>query len=332
MRKLNVSSESAEAIVIRKRIEDRVVGQKDGVSALVDMIEKYRAEIFDKSKPIGSILFVGPTGSGKTLLTEAFCRAVQGDRKKCLKIDCAEYQHSHEIAKLLGSPPGYLGHRETPPLLTQSRVDQLKTKDFPFSIIVFDEIEKASDALWHLMLGILDKGTVTLGTNETTDLTKTIILMTSNAGTGEMNAALGKSVGFHGDAQISDEKVADIGIKAAKRKFTAEFINRIDKVVACNALTKESLRRIIDVEIVELQTEILMSQPGKVYIFVTDTAKEAILEEGFDTKYNARNIRRVIDTQIQLPVAKIIASKQLKAAERVYIDWTKASGFSFYAN
>lgn len=334
-RYLNTKSESRRAQIVRACIEHQVIGQHNGVAALVTLIEKFNANLYDRNKPIGSTLFLGPTGSGKTRLVEAFCEAVFGDSKKCLKIDCAEYQHSHEIAKLLGSPPGYLGHRETPPLLTQERIDGLKTIGYPFTVLFFDEIEKASDALWHLMLGILDKGRITLGTNAETDLTKTVILMTSNAGSGEMEFALNGGVGFRSGAEsteVNDAEIAEIGINAAKRKFTTEFINRLDKIVACNALTKDQIRDVINIELGRVQAQIFSSCALTPYLSVTQKAKDAILNEGYDPKYNARNVKRVIEQRVQIPLAKIIATGQCEDKDIILVEVDNQGEFTFAIN
>jgi ATP-dependent Clp protease ATP-binding subunit ClpB len=330
-RYLDTKSESRRAQIVRIGIEQMVVGQSAGVDALVDLVEKYSAKLYDRTRPIGSALLVGPTGSGKTRLIEAFCESVYGDIRKCLKIDCGEFQQSHEIAKLLGSPPGYLGHRETPPLLTQERVDGLKTTGYPFSVLFFDEIEKASDSLWHLLLGILDKGRVKLGTNAETDLTQTVILMTSNAGSGEMEFALNGGMGFQPaeNSGTNDAEVADIGISAAKRKFTPEFINRLDKIVACNALTKEQIRKVIDIELGRVQAGIFANCSIKPYVNVTKPVREAILNEGYDPKYNARNVRRVIEQRIQLPLAKIISTEQCNDKDVILVEVDEQGEFTF---
>jgi ATP-dependent Clp protease ATP-binding subunit ClpB len=330
-RYLDTTSESTRAKVVRNSIERSVIGQSEGISALVDLIEKFNGNIYDRDRPIGSALLLGPTGSGKTKLVEAFCEAVFGDSKRCLKIDCAEYQHSHEIAKLLGSPPGYLGHRETPPLLTQDRIDGLKTTGYPFSVLFFDEIEKASDALWHLMLGILDKGRITLGTNAETDLTKTVILMTSNAGSGEMEFALNGGFGFKSaeKADVNDAEIAEIGVSAAKRKFTTEFINRIDKIIACNSLTRDQIKRIIDIELMRVQKFIFTHCQLLPIFRVSQQVKDAILVEGYDPKYNARNIKRVIEKRIQLPLAKIISTAQVGDKDVIQIEQNGDGEFTF---
>ena len=161
-----------------------------------EIYQMFLAGLNPPGRPVGNLLFLGPTGSGKTRVVEAVAEALFGDARACIKIDCAEFQHSHEIAKLIGSPPGYLGHRETHPLLTQEALNQWHTEKLKLSILLFDEIEKASDALWQLLLGILDKATLTLGDNRRVDLSQCIIIMTSNLGAGEMTNLVDGGMGF----------------------------------------------------------------------------------------------------------------------------------------
>ena len=174
----------------------RIVGQDQAVEKVVEIYQMFLAGLNPPGRPVGNLLFLGPTGSGKTRVVEAMAEALFGDPRACIKIDCAEFQHSHEIAKLIGSPPGYLGHRETHPLLTQEALNQWHTDKLKLSILLFDEIEKASDSLWQLLLGILDKATLTLGDNRRVDLSQCIIIMTSNLGAGEMSNLVDGGLGF----------------------------------------------------------------------------------------------------------------------------------------
>src|SRR5271166_112835 len=174
----------------------RVVGQERAVRSLARVFQVYRAGLSAPGRPIVNLLLLGPTGSGKTRLVEAAAEVLFGDPRAVLKVDCAEFQHSHEIAKLVGSPPGYLGHRETHPLITQEALDQFHTDTVKLSFVLFDEIEKASDALWNLLLGILDKATLTLGDNRRVDLSQVIIVMTSNLGAADMSNLVHGGLGF----------------------------------------------------------------------------------------------------------------------------------------
>src|SRR5207245_3593391 len=177
-------------------LRKRIVGQDEAIDQIVNIYQMYLAGMNTPSRPIGNFLFLGPTGSGKTRMVEAAAESLVGDCRAMIKIDCAEFQHSHEIAKLIGSPPGYLGHRETHPLLSQEVLNQYHSETSKLSFVLFDEIEKASDALWNLLLGVLDKATLTLGDNRRVDFSRALIFMTSNLGAGEMGSILNPSLGF----------------------------------------------------------------------------------------------------------------------------------------
>src|SRR6202161_2856855 len=211
----------------------KIVGQDPAVEKVAEIYQMFLAGLNPPGRPVGNLLFLGPTGSGKTRGVEAVAESLFGDAHACIKIDCAEFQHSHEIAKLIGSPPGYLGHRETHPLLTQEALNQWHTEKLKLSILLFDEIEKASDSLWQLLLGILDKATLTLGDNRRVDLSQCIIVMTSNLGAVEMSGLVEGGLGFnHKVMQVNasfDDKIERTAVDAARRKFSPEFMNRIDK-------------------------------------------------------------------------------------------------------
>ncbi len=233
---LNPSIRSNDTRDFEGSLRSKIVGQEEGVQSLVDLYQVFCAGLNSPGRPVGNLLFLGPTGSGKTRIVEAAAEILFGDPRAIIKVDCAEFQHSHEIAKLIGSPPGYLGHRETHPLITQEALAASHTDKLKLSFLLFDEIEKASDALWQLLLGMLDKATLTLGDNRRVDLSQTVIFMTSNLGGGEITELMEGGMGFiqPKDKPIAglDEKVERTAIEAARRKFSPEFMNRLDKVVA----------------------------------------------------------------------------------------------------
>lgn len=323
---LDVSAvESPKAAAVRRHLRRRIVGQNEAIDAIVELIEKKESNLYDHSRPIGSALFLGPTGTGKTRMIEALCEAVGLNENSCIKIDCAEFQHSHEIAKLIGSPPGYLGHKETPARLTQASIELSRSQEYDFTVVFFDEIEKASDSLWHLLLGVLDKGKITLGDNTQTDFSRCIIVMTSNAGSGEMDIALsGGKTGFNinqGDQPlVAESELATIGVNAAKRKFTPEFINRLDKIVAFHTLTKEQVSAVCDMELERLQTTIFTKTNPILMFKVSPAAKRQLIEDGYDPKYNGRNIRRAVEKTLGLPMARLIAAKTLPPTSTVIVD------------
>src|SRR5690349_10652144 len=221
-----------------------VVGQDESIREVVSAYQGHMTGLSQAGRPIANFLFLGPTGSGKTRTVEATAEALLNNPRAVVKIDCAEFQHSHEIAKLIGSPPGYLGHRETHPLLSQEVINQHHTETVKISFILFDEIEKASDALWNLLLGILDKATLTLGDNRRVDFSHSMIFMTSNLGASEMSELMVPKLGFQARKQEAaaelDQKLAskmtEVSMQAARRKFAPEFINRIDKIAVFRPL------------------------------------------------------------------------------------------------
>src|SRR5579864_2675264 len=232
---LDPTLRSTESQEFDAALRQKIVGQEEAVRALVDLYQVFCADMCPTGRPVGNLLFLGPTGSGKTRIVEATAEILFGDPRAVIKIDCAEFQHSHEIAKLIGSPPGYQGHRETHPLITQEELSKFHREDMKLSFLLFDEIEKASDALWQLLLGMLDKATLTLGDNRRVDLSQTVIFLTSNLGGGEITELMTGGMGF---VQPSDKpsdgldlKVERTAVEAARRKFSPEFMNRLDKVV-----------------------------------------------------------------------------------------------------
>jgi ATP-dependent Clp protease ATP-binding subunit ClpA len=303
----------------------KIVGQDMAVEKVAEIYQMFLAGLNPPGRPIGNLLFLGPTGSGKTRVVEAVAESLFGDSKACIKIDCAEFQHSHEIAKLIGSPPGYLGHRETHPLLTQEALNQWHTEKLKLSILLFDEIEKASDALWQLLLGILDKATLTLGDNRRVDLSQCLIVMTSNLGASEMNELINGTMGFtQAPASMDtklDEKINRTAVDAARRKFSPEFMNRIDKIVVFRTLRAEHLQQILEIELGLVQQRILQATGNQQFVFsCTTNVKEFLMLEGTDLKYGARHLKRAIERHIVFPLANLVATGQVKLGDYIRID------------
>ena len=332
-----------EAETLESDLRKRIVGQDHAIQRIIDVYQTYLAGMSSPGRPVSNLLFLGPTGSGKTRTVEALAESLVGDAHAVLKIDCAEFQHSHEIAKLIGSPPGYLGHRETHPLLSQELLNQFHTERVKLSFVLFDEIEKASDSLWNLLLGILDKATLTLGDNRRVDFSRAMIFMTSNLGAAEMASILRPSLGFAAgeverrratgvvDQELND-KAASAGMDAARRKFTPEFINRIDQVVVFQPLDAVALRKILSLELNVVQQRIFST--GHIIPFVinaTDSAKEFLLSEGTDLKYGARHLKRAIDRHLVHPLSNLMASSQVRGGDLVRVDFDGGqSKLAFY--
>ena len=324
---LDPTKTGREAQELEKRLRRLVVGQEEAIQEVVKTYQTQMAGLSPTGRPIGNFLFLGPTGSGKTRIVEALAQSLLGDAKAVIKIDCAEFQHSHEIAKLIGSPPGYLGHRETHAQLSQEALNRYHTEKIKVSIVLFDEIEKASDAVWNLLLGILDKGILTLGDNRKVDFSSAMVFLTSNLGAAEMSALASPRLGFHSHAsedpssnQKASDRMSRIGAAAARRKFTPEFINRLDKIVVFKPLGEEELRTIVDIELEMVKERILNATGGRPFaITITDSAREFFLMEGTDTRYGARHLKRAVERLLVQPLSNLMASGQIRRGDYVRV-------------
>ncbi len=329
---LDPDRKSPRATEFEQNLSAQIVGQERAVRRMSGLFQIYLAGMNNPSRPVGTMLFLGPTGSGKTRVVEAAAEVLFDDPHSVVKIDCAEFQHSHEIAKLIGSPPGYLGHRETSPMLTQENLDKAHTDETKLTFVLFDEIEKASDALWQLLLGILDKATLTLGDNRRVDFSKTVVIMTSNLGAREMSDMISGGIGFAPSKAGTDEdteidtKIYRTALEAARRKFSPEFMNRIDKVVVFRSLKAYHLRQILEIELGLVQNRITDSAGTKFVFECTDTAKEFLLSEGIDLKYGARHLKRAIERFLVYPLSNLVATEQVSTGDLVVVDMDKSGG------
>jgi ATP-dependent Clp protease ATP-binding subunit ClpB len=324
---LNPNQNGKEAEHLENKLRHLVVGQDEAIHQIVRAYQAHLAGLSPVGRPIGNFLFLGPTGSGKTRMVEASAESLLQNSRAVIKIDCAEFQHSHEIAKLIGSPPGYLGHGETRALLSQEALNQHHTEKVKLSLVLFDEIEKASDSVWKLLLGILDKATLTLGDNRKVDFSAAMVFLTSNLGAAEMSSLLNPRLGFHArslDDTGSNAKlrarISGAGIAAARRKFTPEFINRLDNIVVFKSLGKEELRRIVDIELAMVQQRIQAAAANKTFLVnVTDTAREFLLVEGTDFRYGARHLKRAIERLLVQPLSNLLASGQIHRGDCIRV-------------
>src|SRR5450631_2496927 len=333
-KQLNPAQTGLEAEKLDSDLHKRVVGQEEAIEKVAEVYQMFLAGLNPPGRPVGNLLFLGPTGSGKTRVVEAVAESLFGDPRAIIKIDCAEFQHSHEIAKLIGSPPGYLGHRETHALLSQEVLNQHHTEELKLSFLLFDEIEKASDSLWQLLLGILDKGTLTLGDNRRVDMTQCIIIMTSNLGAGEMNDMITGGFGFSRVATAMDERFDDkvnrTAVEAARRKFSPEFMNRIDKTVVFKMLRPDDMKHILDIELGMVQQRVLMAAGANQFVFTcTQGVKDYLLREGTDAKYGARHLKRAIERHLVFPLANLVATGQVRLGDFVRVDVTPEGVMTF---
>ena len=331
---LDPTKRGKDAERLQRQLGRMIVGQDAAIQEIVDVYQLHLTGMNAPGRPIANFLFLGPTGCGKTRVVEALAESLVNNPRAVIKIDCGEFQHSHEIAKLIGSPPGYLGHRETNALLSQESIDRYHTDTVKVSFVLFDEVEKASDALWNLLLGILDKGVLTLGDNRKVDFSHAMIFLTGNVGAAEMGALMNPRLGF-APARLAADDLADrmsrSGMDAARRKFTPEFINRIDKIVVFKLLGATELRKIVDLEIEALEERVVQMPGNRAFRFeLTDEAKQFLLDEGTDIRYGARHLKRAIERLVVQPLACLIASDQVEAGDLVSIDHAGgAAGMTF---
>jgi ATP-dependent Clp protease ATP-binding subunit ClpB len=313
-------------------LRQRIVGQDEAINTVVQAYQTYLAGMSTPFRPIANLLFLGPTGSGKTRLVEAMAETLLGDTRAVIKVDCGEFQHSHEISKLIGSPPGYLGHRETHVILSQEALNHYQKEDLKVSFVLFDEIEKASDALWNLLLGILDKATLTLGDNRRVDFSQAMIFMTGNVGADAISSILRPGIGFAAaetERQQADQlggkvaaKITQAGLEAARRKFTPEFMNRIDRTVVFRPLGPGELRSVLSLELDAVQERIFSKTNAQPFLFqITEAARLYLLREGSDPKYGARHLKRAIERHLVYPLSNLMVSQQLRSGDVVWVDF-----------
>ncbi|MBV8865331.1 MAG: ATP-dependent Clp protease ATP-binding subunit [Acidobacteriaceae bacterium] len=323
--RLDTAKMGSEADTLAENLHRRVVGQDEAIRQIVGCYQTVVTGLRAPNRPAGTFLFLGPTGSGKTRIVEATAESLVGSARAVVKIDCAEFQHSHEIAKLIGSPPGYLGHRETHSALSQEVIDQYQTESVKTSFILFDEIEKASDSLWNLLLGILDTATLTLGDNRKVDFSSAMIFMTGNLGAAEMSAIMKPRFGFTGltpqlDKRLEERAASSAGA-AARRKFNPEFINRLDRIVVFKTLGAAELRRILSIELQIIEGRICRTMGKKSPHFtITEAAKDCVLREGIDQRYGARHLKRALERLLLEPLSNLLATKQIQSGDSVVID------------
>jgi ATP-dependent Clp protease ATP-binding subunit ClpA len=325
--RLDPNQRSPLAARFEEELLARVVGQQEAVRALSSLYEIALAGMAPPNRPIGTLLFLGPTGAGKTRVAEAAAEVLFGDPNALIKIDCAEYQHGHEISKLIGSPPGYVGYADASPLLTQENLDRFQSAGRKLAILLIDEIEKASPVLWQMLLGVLDRATLTLGDNRRVDFSRTIIVMTSNLGAQEMAEMVSGGIGFASatlpspdEAGRQSDRLRRTAIEAARRNFSPEFMNRIDKTVVFQSLGEPHLRRILELELEAVQHRILCTGETKFRFLCSDAVKELLLVEGTDRRYGARHLKRAIERLLVTPLARLVATGQVQSGDLVEVE------------
>jgi CheY-like chemotaxis protein/Ni2+-binding GTPase involved in maturation of urease and hydrogenase len=321
----NAASPSPEGSTLVELLTKKIVGQPTALQYIVPYVQMYQASLTPPDRPAGIFLLLGPTGTGKTRTVEALAEVLHGSAKAVLKIDCGEFQSDHEVAKLIGAPPGYLGHRETKPMLTQERLSAVTSSGCDLSLVLFDEVEKAAPSLTVLLLGILDKGTLNLGDNTVVNFERSFIFLTSNLGAREMSREVQPDIGFqtmdHRTPQQIAGRLESIGIAAVRKRFSPEFVNRIDVVVTYQPLDADAIRRILDHHIEELQRHVHTRLGDRSFeIEVTPAAREVLLSRGVSPQYGARELKRTIHRFLTQPLAALVAAGRISPGTRVVAD------------
>lgn len=292
------------------QLRARVAGQDAALEQLAPYIRMFQAGLSPEGRPAGVFLLLGPTGTGKTRTVESLAEALHGSERSLVRIDCGEYQMEHEVAKLIGAPPGYLGHRETQPVLTQGRLNAAATERCALSLVLFDEIEKAAPSLTRLLLGVLDRATLKLGDNTTVNFERSLIFLTSNLGARGMQRALRPDFGFEalaGPGPVPRTRLGKIGAAAVRRRFPPEFVNRLDCVITYQPLDRPALERILDLQLERIQQHLRARLAERAFRFeVGPEAREWLLREGVSVEYGARELKRTLLRHVLHPLAALL--------------------------
>jgi ATP-dependent Clp protease ATP-binding subunit ClpA len=294
----------------------RVVGQAHAMEQIVPYVQMYRAQLAPEGRPAGVFLLLGPTGTGKTRTVEALAEVLHGSEKHVLKVDCGEFQMEHEVAKLIGAPPGYLGHRETPPMFTQQKLAAVASEACGLSLVLFDEIEKAAASMTRLLMGVLDKAVLRLGDNTSVNFERTLIFLTSNLGTEEIRKEIAPNFGFESmtlrPAPRGHGKLGSVGMGAVRRKFPPEFVNRIDAVITYGPLDRRALEKILDQQLEALQWHIEKRLEDRAFqLEVSEAARAFLLDVGTSAEYGARELKRTILRWLTQPMAAMVANGEI---------------------
>jgi DNA-binding NtrC family response regulator len=310
---------------LSRALSQKVIGQPNATRVIVPYIQMFQAGLAPEGRPVGVFLLLGPTGTGKTKTVEALAEVLHGSAKNILKVDCGEFQMEHEVAKLIGAPPGYLGHRETQPMLNQQKLNAVTSERSELSLVLFDEIEKAAPSMTRLLLGVLDKGVLRLGDNSSVNFEKSLVFLTSNLGAREMMREINPDFGFQSvkTANRADltSKLTSIGVGAVRKRFSPEFVNRIDSVITYQPLTSESLAVILGQHIADLQNHVNTRLGNRSFTLeVPQEARQFLLDKGTSSEYGARELNRTIHRFLTQPLATLVATNQVSPGARVGVE------------
>lgn len=342
---LDIHAQSEEARLFEKHLTSKVIGQERAVRQFTKTYQQFMAGMGKDGRPAAVYLFLGPTGTGKTSLVQAAAEFLLGKKDAITRIDCGEYAHSHEAAKLIGAPPGYLGFSEKSAVrLSQEKIDKFQTPQCKLNFVLFDEIEEAHETVYNSILQILDAGRLTLGTGDETDFSRTIIILTSNLGEKETQTVLmGKELGLtpptHDERTTMDEEIYKKSKAAATNHFKAKFMNRIDRVIVFRSLSQDSLLKILHKELMELELRLWRTGLKKweaekstepipqfrVIFKTTKSANDFLLKEGTSQIYGARELNRAIERFVAFPLGSLIGSKQIEHGDVLEIDYVEGA-------
>lgn len=305
------------ALRLTESLQSSLVGQDEAIQEVSRFYQIYTAGLNDPDRPVANLLLMGSTGSGKTFLCEEVARILLGNASFLLRIDCAEFEHDHEVAKLIGAPPGYLGHRDT-----KARLDPelLKAARDPtgLSVILFDEVEKAADSLWQLLLGVLSKGILTLGDNRVVDMRRSLIFLTSNLGAKEIERLAIGGIGFQKEG-VQTNSIREAARAATRKRFSPEFMNRLDRVIVFNTLNSIHFSRILELELAKVRHRIAERSGIKFTIRLTNSAKQFLLSQGLEPAFGARSIKRAVEKLLVCPVSNLLTTSQIGEGDIIRI-------------
>jgi ATP-dependent Clp protease ATP-binding subunit ClpB len=303
-----MEGEIQKLIRMEERLHQRVVGQEDAITAVANSIRRARAGLQDPNRPLGSFIFLGPTGVGKTELARALAEFLFDDEQAMVRIDMSEYQEKHTVSRLIGAPPGYVGYEEAGQLTEAVRRR-------PYSVVLFDEIEKAHPEVLNVLLQLLDDGRLTDGKGRTVDFKNTVVIMTSNVGShfiAEAASRLASSDSFELNEGLRREVM-----EALRAHFRPEFLNRVDEIIVFHALSRGQMRHVIDIQLRGLVRRL---EDRKIHIDLTDKAKDLLIEEGYDPTYGARPLKRTIQRRVLDPLAMRVLQGEFTEGDTVRID------------